>query len=156
VNALQSAIFNGVLEQRIANETWNTPLIGDLVCKHGARGRTFEVTAEDIDSTEFQSRLASVQISPTGPLWGKKMRTSSFDVFEKELGVLLTFGLEQSHFATTKQYGLGSRRALRVPVENTSISEGSDSDGSFELAQFELPAGSYATVVIESLLNVSL
>ena len=156
VNALQSAIFNAVLEQRISDGSWNRPIVGDLVCKHGARGRTFEATAEDIDSAEFQSRVISVEISPTGPLWGKKMRQPSNDIFENELAILHTFGLEQSVFSKTKQYGTGARRPLRVPVENTMISEGTDSHGPFVLVQFELPAGSYATVLIESLLNVSL
>ena len=156
VNSLQSAIYNGVLEQRIVNGTWNTPLIGDLVCKHGARGRTFEVTAEDIDSAEFQSRVASVEISPTGPIWGKKMREPACDVFVKEMEILNLFGLTQSQFATTKQYGMGTRRPLRVPVTNTEVTEGSDTNGLFVLATFELPAGSYATTLIESLLNASL
>ena len=156
VNALQSAIFNGVLEQRIADGTWNTPLIGDLVCKHGARGRTFEATTEEIDSVEFQSRVDLVEISPTGPMWGKKMREPAGDVFDKEMAVLKSFGLTQSQFATTKQYGTGARRPLRVPVDNTEVTEGGDERGSFVLAQFELPAGSYATTLIESLLNASL
>ena len=156
VNALQSAIFNGVLEQRIAEGTWNTPLIGDLVCKHGARGRTFEATTEEIDSVEFQSRVDSVEISPTGPMWGKKMREPAGNIFDKEMAVLKSFGLTQSQFATTRQYGMGARRPLRVPVDNTEVTEGNDERGFFVLAQFELPAGSYATTLIESLLNVSL
>jgi tRNA pseudouridine13 synthase len=156
VNALQSAIFNNVLEQRIADGTRDTPLVGDLVCKHGARGRTFCVTSEDIDSSEFQSRVASVEISPTGPMWGKKMRATTGEVFNKELAALNSFGLNQAHFATTKQYGMGVRRPLRVPVMNTKVTEGGDSEGSFVITQFELPAGSYATTLIESLLNASL
>ena len=154
VHALQSKIFNGVLEQRIAEATWNTPLIGDLICKHGARGRTFEATAEDIDSVEFQSRITSVESSPTGPMWGKKMRKPSGDVFDMEMAVLNSFGMTQTQFATTKQYGMGARRPLRVPVENTEVTEGSDERGYFVVAQFDLPAGSYATTLIESLLNV--
>ena len=156
VNALQSAIFNAVLQQRISDGTWNKPIVGDLVCKHGARGRTFEATDEDIDSTEFQSRVTAIEISPTGPLWGKKMRQPSSGIFEKELAVLHTFGLQQDDFSKTKQYGVGSRRPLRIPVENTRVCEGDDLHGSFVEARFELPAGSYATVLIESLLNVSL
>ena len=156
VNALQSTIFNCVLEQRIAEATWNTPLIGDLICKHGARGRTFEATAEDIDSVEFQSRVTSIVSSPTGPMWGKKMRKPAGDVFDMELAVLNSFGLTQTLFATTKQYGMGARRPLRVPVDNTEVTVGSDERGCFVLAQFDLPAGSYATTLIESLLNVSL
>ena len=51
---------------------------------------------------------------------------------------------------------MGSRRPLRVPVDNTEVTEGNDERGFFVLAQFELPAGSYATTLIESLLNASL
>lgn len=156
VHALQSAIFNSVLAQRISDGTWNTPLVGDLVCKHGARGRTFEATTEDIVSDEFQMRVDSVEISPTGPMWGRKMRKPASDVFDTELAALTSFGLTRSQIATTKQYGMGARRALRVPVENTEVTERSDERGHFVLAQFELPAGSYATTLIKSLLNASL
>ena len=155
VNALQSTIFNAVLQQRVIGETWDKPLVGDLICKHGARGRTFEATAEDIDSEKFQSRVASIEVSPTVPLWGKKMREPTGDVFEQELAVLHTFGLDQVVFCRSNHYGTGARRPLRVPVANTRVSDGIDAHGSFVLVQFSLPAGSYATVVIELLLNAS-
>lgn len=156
VNALQSAIFNDGLAQRIMEGTWSRPILGDLICMHGARGRTFEATVEEIKSKEFQSRVKLVEVSPTGPLWGRKMRDPGSTVLERELEVLQSFGLKKSDFVKTKQYGVGGRRPLRVPVKNTSIVEGEDMHGPFVLAQFELPAGSYATVVIALLLNVSI
>ena len=147
--------INAVLQQRVIGETWDKPLVGDLICKHGARGRTFEATAEDIDSEEFQSRVASIEVSPSGPLWGKKMREPTGDVFEQELAVLHTFGLDQVVFCRSNHYGTGARRPLRVPVANTRVSDGIDAHGPFVLVKFSLPAGSYATVVIELLLNAS-
>ena len=111
-----------------------------------------------LSSCDFRCHAASgsVEITPTGPMWGKKMREPAGDVFDREMAVLKSFGLAQSQFATTKQYGTGARRPLRVPVDNTEVTEGSDERGSFVLTQFELPAGSYATILIESLLNASL
>jgi tRNA(Glu) U13 pseudouridine synthase TruD len=52
-----------------------------------------------------------------------------------------------------KRLAAGARRPLRVPVANTSIGSGVDEHGGYVRVQFELPAGSYATVLIDELLK---
>jgi len=156
VNAMQSKIFNTVLESRIEDATWDTLLIGDLVWNHKGGGRTFEALEEEIYSEDLQSRLKSIAISPSGPLWGAKMRKPSGGVLRRELEVLTSFGLDESIMQSMRSYAVGARRPLRVQVGNPQTNAGIDQHGQYVDVQFALPAGSYASVVIEHILNVSL
>lgn len=154
VNALQSWVFNLTLHRRLREGTWNTLLEGDLAWKHLGGGRTFEATAEDIATKEFQHRVTCMELSPTGPLWGPKMRMPKGEVLEGELADLEEGGVVDALQHNDKRLAAGARRPLRVPLNNTSIGSGVDEHGGFVRVQFELPAGSYATVVVEELLGV--
>jgi len=153
VNAFQSALFNKVLHQRQRDETWDTILDGDLVWNKEGGGRTFEITAEEVESSDILERVRSFAIAPSGPLWGAKMRLPSEQVLELEQSVLVSFGVNEVHLANMKKIAKGARRPLRVQVENPIASTGSDSIGEYVKIEFDLPAGSYATVVIQYLLT---
>jgi tRNA pseudouridine13 synthase len=153
VNALQSAIFNEVLEQRTHLGTWDSLEEGDLAWKHDGGGRTFEISKEESGSDAIASRSASFEISPTGPLWGKKMRQPSGDAFALEQEILSSWGIHNEHLASMKKFAQGARRPLRVKVSNPAISLGEDSVGQYFELTFELPAGSFATVVVEHVLS---
>jgi len=152
INALQSFIFNQTLTRRQEDETWNKLLMGDLAWQHDGGGRTFEVSSED----DLQGRLDRIELSPTGPLWGPKMRMPNGDVLEAELEDLNAFNVREALQQNDKRLAAGARRPLRVPVKNTAIGSGVDEHGGFVRVQFELPAGTYATVLIDDLLNVSI
>jgi|TARA_B100000959_G_scaffold287493_1_gene372825 tRNA pseudouridine13 synthase len=152
INALQSHIFNRTLSRRQIDGTWDTLLLGDLAWQHDGGGRTFEVSEED----DLQERAKQIEISPTGPLWGPKMRMPSGDVLKVELEDLVEYGVRDELQQNDKLLAAGARRPLRVPVKNTSIGSGVDEHGGFVRVQFELPAGSYATVLIDNLLTASL
>ena len=77
------------------------------------------------------------------------MRLPSEEVLCNEKKVVETFGVTEEHLNAMKKFAQGARRPLCVPVKNTSVKADSDSI----LLQFDLPAGSYATVVINILLN---
>ena len=47
----------------------------------------------------------------------------------------------------------GARRPLRIQPENVSASAGSNESGEFLELRFDLPAGSYATVLMRELLK---
>jgi tRNA pseudouridine13 synthase len=151
INALQSFIFNQTLTRRQEDGTWNTLLVGDIAWQHDGGGRTFEVSSED----DLQDRSDRIEISPTGPLWGSKMRMPSGDVLKAELEDLNACGVQEELHQNDKRLAAGTRRPLRVPVKNTAIGSGVDEHGGFVRVQFELPAGSYATVLIDKLLTVS-
>ncbi|MBT4530258.1 MAG: tRNA pseudouridine(13) synthase TruD [Phycisphaerae bacterium] len=149
VNAFQSAIFNEVLQQRVKTGSYNKFIEGDLVWNHEGGGRTFCISSEEVVSADILERSAQCKVSPSGPLWGAKMRLPSEEVLCNEKKVVETFGVTEEHLNAMKKFAQGARRPLCVPVKNTSVKADSDSI----LLQFDLPAGSYATVVINILLN---
>lgn len=153
VQAFQSAIFNDVLQRRHQNGTWNTIIEGDLVWNQEGGGRTFEINQLEVGSEEIVQRLNSFALSPSGPLWGAKMRLPSGEVLKLEQNVMSTYGVNDTHLGRMKQLARGARRPLRVQVRNPSVQTGLDTHGDYVEVKFELQAGSYATVVIEKLLN---
>jgi len=153
VNAFQSAVFNEVLGCRLKDGTWNTILEGDVVWNHEGGGRTFVATPEDVRSVAIEERISTFSISPTGPLWGAKMRLPTENVLKLEQSVLSSFDVDAEHLAKIKKIAKGARRPLRVQVANQVMEVGADHVGDFVELKFELPAGSYATVVIDKLLR---
>jgi tRNA pseudouridine13 synthase len=147
VNALQSHLFNALLQHRITDGTWNTLLFGDLAWKHDGGGRTFEVTKEELHSDDLLDRVDAFLLSPSGPLWGSKMRLTTGEVHEKEVEVRESFGLDDGHLETMRKFAEGVRRPLRVEVRESKATNGTDEFGEYVQLQFSLPAGSYATVV---------
>ena len=153
VNALQSYIFNQTLRRRQDDGTWNTLLEGDLAWKHDGGGRTFEVTTQDLASMDLQERVERIEVSPTGPLWGPKMRMTTGEVLTAELADLEPFDVKDALQQNDSRLAAGARRPLRVQVKNTAIGTGVDAHGGFVLVQFELPAGSFATTLIDALIT---
>jgi len=153
VNALQSYIFNQTLRRRQDDGTWNTLLEGDLAWKHDGGGRTFEVTTQDLASMDLQERVERIEVSPTGPLWGPKMRMTTGEVLTAELADLEPFDVKDALQQNDLRLAAGARRPLRVQVKNTAIGSGVDEHGGFVRVQFELPAGSFATTLIDALIT---
>jgi tRNA pseudouridine13 synthase len=154
-NALQSYVFNQTLQSRQMDGTWDQLHVGDLAWIHNGGGRTFEVREEDILSGELCERIAKKELFPTGPLWGPKMRKPSGNIAAKERAVLLQENISQELMCKDQNIVRGARRPLGVPVSNASISSGVDVHGNYIRLGFELPAGSYATVLIDSILHPS-
>ena len=71
ITAFQSAVFNAVLDDRLAAGALATLEEGDLAWKHD-NGAVFAVTAGD-DPAQLAARLAALEISPSGPMWGSGM-----------------------------------------------------------------------------------
>jgi tRNA pseudouridine13 synthase len=156
VSALQSALFNQVLERRPA-PPWQL-LDGDLAVVHRSGG-LFAVP----DAAAEAARAATLEISPTGPIYGAKMRSAAGAVAELEEQVWRELGLGSWRDLSPPR-GLtvdGARRALRVPVGDASArgvaADRTGATGNAAVAgealelRFELPAGSYATVLVEEL-----
>ncbi|MEE2819918.1 MAG: tRNA pseudouridine(13) synthase TruD [Planctomycetota bacterium] len=155
LNAFQSKLFNDVLRTRQEQGLLNTCLVGDLVWAHVGKGSAFELDEDELASDTFVERMRNCQVSATGPLFGIKMRQSSGKPLEIEQRVLAESGVTAQQLEQVKQIMSGSRRPLRVPVSQPTLTSGVDDHGDFIRVQFELPAGSYATVLIDELLNVS-
>lgn len=140
VSALQSEVFNRLLARRDVGRL----LPGDIAVVH-ASGGLFQID----DPAGEEERLRSFVISPTGPIFGTKMKRPAGAVGELEQQVLDELGIGDLRTLRPPR-GLrlfGSRRALRIKPENLAATW----HGSVLELGFELPAGSYATVLLEEL-----
>jgi tRNA pseudouridine13 synthase len=149
-SSLQSAVFNAVLEARVQDGTWTTPLQGDLL-KLRSSGGLFGCEDVSID----RQRAASGELSPTGPIVGARMRWPEGAPQELERRVSGQILGDDFDFARTRPLGEGSRRALRLWVTDmrweTWTDAHADDHGNGPACMrvyFVLPKGSYATTVL--------
>jgi tRNA pseudouridine13 synthase len=156
LSAFQSAVFNAVLDARVASRTLATLLDGDVAMKH-ENGALFDVDAATAADPETAARLARFEISPTGPMWGATMKPSRGATAELERAKLDAMGLTSAELdAFASKYPRlvdGSRRPLRVPLIDPEVEGGVDEHGTFIRCAFELPRGSFATVVMRELMK---
>jgi tRNA pseudouridine13 synthase len=145
LSAVQSELFNRVLALRIGE--MDRLETGDLAFKH-ANGACFRVW----DAAVEQPRSDAFEISPTGPLFGRRMTEPTGQPGQREAKVLAASGLAAGQFRAREGVRLdGARRALRVPVSDAALQPGSDDRGPYLQISFILPAGAYATNVTREL-----
>jgi tRNA pseudouridine13 synthase len=160
-SALQSAVFNAVLDARIADGTWNQPVLGDLLKKEDTGG-IFVCTDVQVD----RERADRGELCPTGPIVGARMRSAEGDVKALEDRIAAPF-LEGVDLERARSLGEGTRRALRLRVTACSVAEVMNSksvSGADEVdnreqprslrVQFVLPKGAYATTVLANAFDV--
>lgn len=144
ISALQSAIFNRCVAERVKTSTLAKVYSGDLMKKHESGGIFI---ASDL--VETQARADSGEISPTGPIFGARMRWPEGDALAREEALLEEAGLTLATLAKWKRLAPGTRRFVRVPVPGIKLDV---SDNTVNL-EFTLPAGSYATILIREILK---
>jgi tRNA pseudouridine13 synthase len=143
LSALQAAVFNDVLAARAPR--WDRVERGDVAVVH-ASGGLFRVDDPEAEA----ARAAAFEISATGPIFGTRVLAPGGDVAECERAVLARHGIDPDNPRVPRGIRLrGARRSLRVRPQAASV--GSTADG-LELC-FTLPAGSYATVLLEEVLG---
>jgi tRNA pseudouridine13 synthase len=122
-----------------------------VALKH-ANGATFSVES----ATTEQPRCEAFEISPTGPLFGSRMKQAAGEPADLERSVLAATGLDEKHFEYREKFRLdGTRRPLRVPLENPAATTGSDANGRYLELSFTLPPGSYATCVTREICKMA-
>ncbi|MFO0755358.1 MAG: tRNA pseudouridine(13) synthase TruD [Byssovorax sp.] len=154
-SALQSLLFNRVLERRQKDGTWAKVLPGDLAKKHDSGG-LFVVPLEGPELADAQSRAEAGLISATGPMFGAKMRWPEGAPAELERAVLAESDLgAKDALSAWKHLGEGTRRSLRLEVSDVTVTRlpGTDPAGSEGgkvglRVGFVLPKGGYATTVL--------
>ncbi len=147
ISALQSQLFNAVLLKRL--DTIDTVQVGDLAWKH-ANGACFTVE----NTAAEQPRCAALEISPSGPLFGRRMTAATGEPGRLEAEVLDAARITPRQFAGRDVMNLpGARRPLRIPVKHFTCNAGADDHGAYVELGFELPPGSYATVVLNEILK---
>jgi len=141
-SALQSRAFNEVLERREREGTWATIVAGDLAQKHDSGG-VFLVGEAELE--DARARCEQGLISPTGPMFGSKMRWPEGEVATLEQEALGRMIDDPERLTQFSSYGEGARRALRLWVSELSWSrEGDDA----LVVTFVLTKGGYATTVL--------
>ena len=142
VTAYQSHLFNQIADRRIEqlDELWQ----GDLAYKH-VNGACFVV--EDVEAE--RPRLEAFEISPSGPLYGHKLKFAEGKPGEIEREVLAAEGITLEAFKSRVAQSLrGARRPLRFPISDVSV--GFDQG---LLLSFFLPKGCYATTVLREVMK---
>ena len=144
ISALQSQVFNRVLHDRplpLDCLEW-----GDLAMKHDSGG---VFCVEDVELEN--QRAAQFEISPTGPIFGTKMTQPLGAPLERETAALLTCEIPSGeNLKPPRGISLkGARRSMRVrPGGLCYVAE----ETSLQL-KFDLEPGSYATVLLETVLG---
>lgn len=155
VSAFQSAVFNAVLADREASGTLGTLAEGDIAFMHASE-RTFLVGPSELGDPQTPQRLQELDISPSGPMWGTKMRRAQGTVGETEEAALTAAGVDEpaiARFAASGGRIEGARKPLRVPVIDPEVEGGADEHGMYVRCAFELPRGAFATSVMARIMG---
>ncbi|GBD22825.1 tRNA pseudouridine synthase D [bacterium HR29] len=143
VSSVQSLLFNEWLAERMRRGLFDRFLEGDVAKKH-ATGGEFTVTEPETE----RERLLRFEISPTGPIFGRKMREAAGPARAFEDEILARYGLARQAFGRRR----GDRRFARVPLREWSVEP--SPEGLW--VSFALPKGAYATAVLREVMKVPL
>lgn len=145
LSAARSFLFNQVLASRIADQSWNRLLAGEL-CKLQDSNSMFRV--DELTEKE-QGRVEAGEIHPTASLWGLGAENGSGVADFLEQSVVERF--PDLVKIITKLGVEAGRRSLRVIPQQLQWEFSQDQQ--LEL-RFSLPAGSYATALLRELVRV--
>lgn len=145
LSAARAQLFNRVLQARVENASWNQALDGDVMALSGSQ-RQFMFEPND---TTISTRLAELDIHPTGPLCGRRGRAleaqSDAGRFEEQ-----ALADHVDWIDGLRRFGLDAdRRDLRVAVTDLDWRWQGDV---LEL-RFALVSGAYATSVLRELVR---
>lgn len=145
-SAVQSSFFNAILAQRLLEGWLHQVQVGDVmqVC---ASGGPFVVE----DATREQTRFDSHETVITGPIFGPKMKAPSGRPAELEQRILDAAGFTHEIFRAHSKLTPGTRRPLLLWPGDLKVEK---HPLGLKL-NFELPSGSYATVVLNEFLKQS-
>lgn len=145
-SALQSELFNQLLDWRCANGTWGKVLPGD-VAKKEENGALFDVPLSGPELEDAAQRGEDLRIAATGPMFGASMRKPQGEPAEWEAAILAKSAIDEDAWSRHRHLGEGTRRSLRLLVEELSWrAEAEDL-----IVEFVLGKGSYATTFLDSL-----
>jgi tRNA pseudouridine13 synthase len=140
VSSYSSLLFNLTLKERMEQNIFARLLPGDIAKKHDTGG-IFLVS----DPEKEQPRADRLEISATGPIWGKKMKRPGNEAAALEEKILSSQGLTPDVFRKQP----GSRRFLRIALKEVTVCQ--EKEGL--RLEFFLPKGSYATVLLDEIMK---
>ena len=143
ISALQSQLFDLVLSRRAIDHL----LPGDVGFVH-ATGETLWLRG----NAEEQQRADRFELSPTGPIFGSKMKQPKGEAAKLEREAAAELGLPRLETIQPPP-GLrlfGDRRSLRIKARDLQLTY--QPEEKTLRVEVVLPPGSYATVLLEELL----
>lgn len=148
-SALQSLWFNQVLDRREREGSWASVLPGDLAKKTDTGGM-FLVPLEGPEADDARARGEAGDLSPTGPMFGKKMRWPEGHPAEIEREILVAALEDPARLDTWGHLREGTRRTLRMRVDDVACEPVPNEGGAGAAlaVRFTLPKGGYATTVL--------
>ena len=144
-SALQAALFNHIVADRVRRGALAEVCDGALLRKEDTGG-LFASCAPEVD----QARADAWEVSPTGPMFGPKMRWPERAAGAAERALLERAGLDEAALARLGRAAPGTRRPVRVRPTEVAI-EPVEREDALRVS-FTLPSGSYATVLMRELL----
>ncbi len=150
VSALQSAVFNHLLDERLRSGTLASLESGDVAFLHD---REAAFVVGDEEPAELAARVEAREISPAGPLWGRKLLEAGGGVAVREIAALERFGLDREIVEASREAPDGARRPYRLFPANVELDAGTDEEGPYVRVAFDLPKGAFATVVMRELID---
>jgi len=150
--AAQSAMFNRLLDERLAAGSIEALQQGDLAWLHRSRA-VFLVDDKEFRNPELAKRVAALELSPSGPMWGPGMTLAAGAVLERERDILQCFGLSEANLKSSPCELEGARRPMRCRIENPLVDGGFDEHGPYVRVAFDLERGSFATMVLCEIVN---
>ena len=139
-DSAQSLIFNEVLARRLTTDGAVPPLEGDITWSH--------------DRLLESCGGSGPGVSPTGPMWGRRMRRAGARADELEIASIEAIGCTLETMVGDRAPA-GTRRPLLVPVINPHASSGFDGDGPFVELTFTLAKGCYATTLLGEIIDLA-
>ncbi|MFQ6003901.1 MAG: tRNA pseudouridine(13) synthase TruD [Woeseia sp.] len=141
LSAARSFLFNRILEERVSAANWNLLLPGDCASLDGSAS-IFNV--EQVDD-ELRRRIDSLDIHPSGAMWGAGQLQSGGETADLEQSVVTSYpdlarGVEEAGLKM-------GRRSLRLAVRTLSW----DRRGDSLVLNFYLARGGFATAVLREI-----
>ena len=146
LSAVQSAVFNRVLDLRARAGGLLVLRDGDILEKVASGGQFFSS-----DVAADQARVDAGEVVPTAPLPGSRVRSPAPGTAARELEdrAQAELGIGPEELSQVGRWLPGTRRpvVVKVTLGEPAVAE---EPGGLRL-RFSLPAGSYATVVLDAL-----
>ena len=147
LSAARSFLFNELLAARVRDDSWATPLPGEVVMLDGSASQFSLAPDDEAQRIELVERARRLDLHPTGVLWGVGESRALGEAEAHEAALVARYpglcgGLERAGVRL-------ARRALRLRLGDPRLTRG---DGELWLT-FSLPRGAFATAVLRELLS---